>query len=157
MKKWMIVAALALSGCAQISNYDQAVKTPAPPELQGNWQTVGPQSKLISKQAMGSLVIGAEGDTLDCRQWQRVIAKPGKLARLGDEWVNVTRQVRVMPLVLENGELRYDGLRLRKVDRPTVECQQALEEVAKRPKAAVIQNIEPEIMRPVSAPSASAQ
>jgi len=62
----------------------------------------------------------------------------------------VTRQVRVMPLVLENGELRYDGLRLRKVDRPTVECQQALEEVAKRPNEAVIQNIEPEIMRPVS-------
>ena len=150
MKKWMIVAALALSGCAQISNYDQAVKTPAPLELQGNWQTVGPQSKLISQQAMGSLIIGAEGDTLDCRQWQRVIAKPGKLTRLGDDWVNVTRQVRVMPLVLENGELRYDGLRLRKVDRPTVECQQALEEVAKRPNDAVIQDIEPEIMRPVT-------
>ncbi|MBY4836624.1 lipoprotein YedD [Pantoea sp. DY-5] len=157
MKKWMIVAALALSGCAQISNYDQAVKTPAPLELQGNWQTVVPQSKLISKQAMGSLIIGAEGDTLDCRQWQRVIAKPGKLTRLGDDWVNVTRQVRVMPLVLENGELRYDGLRLRKVDRPTVECQQALEEVAKRPNEAVIQDIEPEIMRPVSVSSASAQ
>lgn len=150
MKKWMIVAALALSGCAQISNYDQAVKTPAPLELQGNWQTVGPQSKLISQQAMGSLIIGAEGDTLDCRQWQRVIAKPGKLTRLGDDWVNVTRQVRVMPLVLENGELRYDGLRLRKVERPTVECQQALEEVAKRPNEAVIQDIEPEIMRPIT-------
>jgi hypothetical protein len=153
MKKWMILAALALSGCAQISNYEQAVKTPAPLELQGSWQTVGPQSKLISKQAMGSLIIGAEGDTLDCRQWQRVIAKPGKLTRLDDEWVNVTRQVRVMPLVLENGELRYDGLRLRKVDRPTVECQQALEDVAKRPNEAVIQDIEPEIMQPVSAPT----
>jgi len=157
MKKWTILAALALSGCAQISNYEEAVKTPAPLELQGNWQTAGPQSKLISKQAMGSLIIGAQGDTLDCRQWQRVIAKPGKLTRLDDEWVNVTRQVRVMPLVLENGELRYDGLRLRKVDRPTVECQQALEEVAKRPQEAVIQDIEPEIMHPVSLSSKPAQ
>ncbi|WP_337022388.1 MULTISPECIES: lipoprotein YedD [unclassified Pantoea] len=153
MKKWMVLAALGLSGCAQISNYDEAVKTPAPVELQGNWQTVGPQSKLISGQAMGSLIIGAEGDTLDCRQWQRVIAKPGKLTRLSDEWVNVTRQVRVMPMTLENGELRYDGLRMRKVDQPTVECQQALKEVAKRPKDAVIQNIQPQIMEPVSFPA----
>ncbi len=149
----MVLAALGLSGCAQISNYDEAVKTPAPVELQGNWQTVGPQSKLISGQAMGSLIIGAEGDTLDCRQWQRVIAKPGKLTRLSDEWVNVTRQVRVMPMTLENGELRYDGLRMRKVDQPTVECQQALKEVAKRPKDAVIQNIQPQIMEPVSFPA----
>ncbi|WP_343551394.1 lipoprotein YedD [Pantoea sp.] len=153
MKKWMILAAMALSGCAQISNYEAAVKTPAPLELQGNWQTVGPQSKLINEQAMGSLIIGAQGDTLDCRQWQRVIAKPGKLTRLGDDWVNVTRQVRVMPLELENGELHYDGLKLRKVDRPTVECQQALQEVAKRPNEAVIQDIEPQIMQPVSVPT----
>lgn len=150
MKKWMILAALGLSGCAQISSYDQAVKTPAPQTLQGNWQTTGPQSKLISDQAMGSLIIGAQGDTLDCRQWQRVIAKPGKLARLDNTWVNVTRQVRVMPLVLENGELRYDGLRMRKVERPTLECQQALEEVAKRPGEAVIQNVEPQLMRPAT-------
>ncbi|MGK3126366.1 lipoprotein YedD [Candidatus Pantoea formicae] len=153
MKKWMLLAAIGLSGCAQITSYDGAVKTPAPQELKGNWQTVGPQSKLISSQAIGSLIIGAEGDTLDCRQWQRVIAKSGKLTRLGDQWVNVTRQVRVMPIVLNNGELRYDGLRMRKIDRPTVECQQALEEVAKRPNEAVIQNIEPEIMRPVSIPA----
>ncbi|MGK3113350.1 lipoprotein YedD [Candidatus Pantoea formicae] len=153
MKKWMLLAAIGLSGCAQITSYDSAVKTPAPQELKGNWQTVGPQSKLISRQAIGSLIIGAEGDTLDCRQWQRVIAKPGKLTRLGDEWVNVTRQVRVMPITLNNGELRYDGLRMRKIDRPTVECQQALKEVAKRPNEAVIQNIQPEIMEPVSVPS----
>ena len=153
MKKWMVLAALSLSGCAQISNYDEAVKTPAPVELKGNWQTVGTQRKFIIGQAMGSIIIGSEGDTLDCRQWQRVIAKPGKLTRLSDEWVNVTRQVRVMPIALENGELRYDGLRMRKVDRPTVECQQALVEVAKRPKDAVIQDITPEIMQPVSVPA----
>lgn len=151
MKKWMVLAALALSGCAQINSYDEAVKTPAPLDLQGNWQTMGPQSKLISSEAMASLIVSADGTTLDCRQWQRVIAKPGKLTRLDDDWVNVNRQARVMPLSLENGELHYDGLTLRKVDRPTVECQQALDEVAKRPGDAVIQDVEPQILRPFTA------
>ena len=36
MKKWMLIAALALSGCAQINDYENAVQTPAPAELQGN-------------------------------------------------------------------------------------------------------------------------
>ncbi|KGD75836.1 lipoprotein YedD [Pantoea vagans] len=147
MKKWMLIAALALSGCAQINDYENAVQTPAPAELQGNWQTVGPQSSLISGQAMASLIINADGSTLDCRQWMRVIAKPGKLTRLNGDYVNVTRRIRVMPLVVDNSELNYDGLALRKVARPTVECQQALEEVAKQPKAAVIQNIEPQLLR----------
>ncbi|QCA04044.1 lipoprotein YedD [Pantoea vagans] len=147
MKKWMLIAALALSGCAQINDYENAVQTPAPAELQGNWQTVGPQSSLISGQAMASLIINADGSTLDCRQWMRVIAKPGKLTRLNGDYVNVTRRIRVMPLVVDNSELNYDGLTLRKVARPTIECQQALEEVAKQPKAAVIQNIEPQLLR----------
>ncbi|MCX3309275.1 lipoprotein [Pantoea vagans] len=147
MKKWMLIAALALSGCAQINDYENAVQTPAPAELQGNWQTVGPQSNLISGQAMASLIINADGSTLDCRQWMRVIAKPGKLTRLNGDYINVTRRIRVMPLVVDNSELNYDGLTLRKVARPTVECQQALEEVAKQPKAAVIQNIEPQLLR----------
>ena len=147
MKKWMLIAALALSGCAQINDYENAVQTPAPAELQGNWQTVGPQSNLISGQAMASLIINADGSTLDCRQWMRVIAKPGKLTRLNGDYVNVTRRIRVMPLVVDNSELNYDGLTLRKVARPTIECQQALEEVAKQPKAAVIQNIEPQLLR----------
>ena len=146
MKKWMLIAALALSGCAQINDYDSAVQTPAPANLQGNWQTVGPQRGLISGQAIGSLIINADGSTLDCRQWQRVIAKPGKLTLLSGDYVNVTRQVRMMPLVVDNGELNYDGLTLRKVARPTVECQQALDEVAKQPKASVIQNIEPQLL-----------
>lgn len=147
MKKWMLIAALALSGCAQINDYENAVQTPAPAELQGNWQTVGPQSSLINGQAMASLIINADGSTLDCRQWMRVIAKPGKLTRLNGDYVNVTRRIRVMPLVVDNSELNYDGLTLRKVPRPTIECQQALEEVAKQPKAAVIQNIEPQLLR----------
>jgi len=143
----MLIAALALSGCAQINDYENAVQTPAPAELQGTWQTVGPQSSLISDKAIASVIINADGSTLDCRQWMRVIAKPGKLTRLSGDYVNVTRQVRVMPLVVENGELSYDRMTLRKVARPTVECQQALEEVAKQPKAAVIQNIEPQLLR----------
>ena len=147
MKKWMLIAALALSGCAQINYYENAVQTPAPADLQGNWQTVGPQSSLINGQAMASLIINADGSTLDCRQWMRVIAKPGKLTRLNGDYVNVTRRIRVMPLVVDNSELNYDGLTLRKVARPTIECQQALEEVAKQPKAAVIQNIEPQLLR----------
>ncbi|MGC1068489.1 lipoprotein YedD [Pantoea agglomerans] len=147
MKKWMLIAALALSGCAQINDYENAVQTPAPADLQGTWQTVGPQSSLISDRAIASVIINADGSTLDCRQWMRVIAKPGKLTRLSGDYVNVTRQVRVMPLVVENGELSYDRMTLRKVARPTVECQQALDEVAKQPKAAVIQNIEPQLLR----------
>jgi len=147
MKKWMLIAAMALSGCAQINDYENAVQTPAPADLQGTWQTVGPQSSLINDKAIASVIINADGSTLDCRQWMRVIAKPGKLTRLSGNYVNVTRQLRVMPLVVENGELSYDRMTLRKVARPTVECQQALEEVAKQPKAAVIQNIEPQLLR----------
>lgn len=94
MKKWMLIAALALSGCAQINDYENAVQTPAPADLQGTWQTVGPQSSLISDKAIASVIINADGSTLDCRQWMRVIAKPGKLTRLSGDYVNVTRQVR---------------------------------------------------------------
>ena len=51
MKKWMLIAALALSGCAQINDYENAVQTPAPAELQGTWQTVGPQQLLAYQLA----------------------------------------------------------------------------------------------------------
>ncbi|VFS30731.1 protein YedD [Enterobacter cancerogenus] len=32
-----------------------------------------------------------EGDTLDCRQWQRVLAVPGKLMLRSDDYYNVTK------------------------------------------------------------------
>lgn len=147
MKKWIVFCAVALSGCTQITNYDQAVKTPAPVTLQGSWQSVGPQSGLISDQAVASLLITAEGDTLDCRQWQRVIAKPGKLTVLDDDYVNVNKQLRVMPLELEGTTLHYDGLKLRKMDHPTAECQQALDALSSNPTAASLQNIEPALMQ----------
>lgn len=156
MKKWIVIATLALSGCAQLNNYSEAVKTPAPADLQGNWQTVGAQSALVSPEAIGSLYIGADGSTLDCRQWMRVIAKPGKLTRFDDQWVNVNRQVRVMPLVVENGELHYDGLTLRKVDRPTLECQQAQDMASKYPDLDQIQNVDVQILQPHTEASAPA-
>lgn len=133
MKKWIVAAAavVTLSGCAQLTDYASAVKTPPPAELVGNWQTFGPQKGLVSKEAKASLIITAEGDTLDCRQWQRVIAKPGKVTHLDGEWVNVNNQVRVMPLELEGTELHYDKLILQKVSQPTAECQKALADQAK--------------------------
>lgn len=142
MKKWIVAGAVLLSGCTQITNYNMAVKTPAPDSLQGIWQTSGPQSGLISEKATGTLIITHEGDTLDCRQWQRVIAKPGKLTVLDGDYVNINRQLRVMPLVLDGETLNYDKLELHRVARPTVECQKALEAVKAQPNARVIQDIQ---------------
>lgn len=131
MKKWMLtaLAAVTLAGCADIPNYQSAVKTPPPADLVGNWQTFGPQKGLVSKEAQGSLIITAEGDTLDCRQWQRVIAKPGKITQFKGEWVNVNNELRVMPLEREGNELHYDKLKLQKVQQPTQECQAALDKL----------------------------
>lgn len=143
MKKWIVMtaAAVALSGCAQIPNYHNVVKTPPPADLVGNWQTMGPQKGLVSKEAVASLIVTAAGDTLDCRQWQRVIAKPGKVTRLDDRWVNVNNEARVMPLEREGMTLHYDKLVLQKVQQPTAECQNALAHVndapTPKPKATV--------------------
>ncbi|MDI9019648.1 hypothetical protein MJN86_19200, partial [Salmonella enterica subsp. enterica serovar Lubbock] len=86
MKKVAIVGALlVLAGCAEVENYNDVVKTPAPAGLEGYWQSKGPQRKLVSPEVIASLVVTKEGDTLDCRQWQRVIALPGKLTMLSDD------------------------------------------------------------------------
>ncbi|MCU5773293.1 lipoprotein [Erwiniaceae bacterium BAC15a-03b] len=147
MKKWIVLCALALSGCTQITSYDQAVKTPAPADLQGVWQTVTPQSGLISEQAVASLIITPQGDTLDCRQWQRVIAKPGKLTVRSGDYVNVNRALRVMPLERKGTTLLYDKLEMQKMNHPTAECQQALDELPNQPTATTLQNIEPALMK----------
>ncbi|AKL11438.1 lipoprotein [Phytobacter ursingii] len=127
MKKQLIIGAmLALSGCVQVDDFTSVVKHPAPEGLAGNWQTVGPQSKLVSPEAIASLIITPEGDTLDCRQWQRVIAVPGKLMPRGDDWYNVTQQRDIYRLERDGNQLDYDGMTLRRVDKPTVECTQAL-------------------------------
>ena len=70
---------VALAGCVQVDRYEDVVKAPAPAGLAGFWQTKGPQSAMMSPDAIASLIVTKEGDTFDCRQWQRVIAQPGKL------------------------------------------------------------------------------
>ena len=123
MKKLAIAGALMLlAGCAEVENYNNVVKTPAPDWLAGYWQTKGPQRALVSPEAIGSLIVTKEGDTLDCRQWQRVIAVPGKIMLRSDDYYNVTRKLDVYPLERDGAALEYDGMELYKVDRPTVEC-----------------------------------
>lgn len=128
MKKVAIIGALLmLAGCAEVENYHNVVKTPAPAGLEGYWQTKGPQRSLVSPEAIGSLVITHAGDTLDCRQWQRVIALPGKLMMLSGELTNVTVNRDLYAIEREGSTLEYDGMTLERVTRPTAECAAALE------------------------------
>lgn len=123
MKKLAIVGALlVLAGCAEVENYNDVVKTPAPAGLEGYWQSKGPQRKMMSPEAIASLVVTKEGDTLDCRQWQRVIAVPGKLTMLSGELTNVTTKREIYPIERTGNTLTYDGMTLQRVDRPTTEC-----------------------------------
>ncbi|WP_317180079.1 lipoprotein YedD [Lelliottia amnigena] len=127
MKKIVMVGALmALTGCVQVDNYQDVVKHPVPADLAGYWQSKGPQSKMVSPQAIATLVVTKEGDTLDCRQWQRVVAVPGKIMLRSDDFYNVTRKLDVYQLDREGNTLEYDGMELQRVDRPTVECAQYL-------------------------------
>lgn len=128
MKKIAIIGALlALSGCVQVDNYQDVVKHPVPASLAGYWQTKGPQSKLVSPEAIASLVVTPLGDTLDCRQWQRVIAVPGKVMLRSDDFYNVTSKLDIYSLERDGSLLEYDGMTLERVTRPTVECADALE------------------------------
>lgn len=123
MKKIAIAGALlALTGCVQVDNYQDVIKHPAPSHLAGYWQSKGPQSAMVSPDAIATLVVTEEGDTLDCRQWQRVIAVPGKIMRRSDDYYNVTQKRDIYPLERDGAILEYDGMALQKVDRPTVEC-----------------------------------
>ena len=127
MKKIVMVGALlALTGCVQVDNYQEVIKHPVPAHLAGYWQSKGPQSKMVSPQAIATLVVTEEGDTLDCRQWQRVVAVPGKIMLRSDDFYNVTRKLDVYQLEREGNTLEYDGMELQRVDRPTVECAQYL-------------------------------
>ncbi|EPH6762279.1 lipoprotein YedD [Cronobacter dublinensis] len=113
---------LGLSGCVQVENYNEVVKTPPPAGIAGYWQSNGPQSKLVSPQAIASLVVTPAGDTLDCRQWQQVIALPGKLMRRDNDLYNVTSKLEVYSIEREGDTLEYAGMTLKRVDRPTTEC-----------------------------------
>ena len=127
MKKIAIMGALlALTGCAQVDNYQDVIKHPVPAHLAGYWQSKGPQSKMVSPEAIATLVVTEEGDTLDCRQWQRVIAVPGKLTMLSGDLTNVTVKRELYEIEREGNTLEYDGMTLQRVDRPTQECADAL-------------------------------
>lgn len=128
MKKLAIVGALlVLAGCAEVENYNDVVKTPAPAGLEGYWQSKGPQRKMMSPEAIASLVVTKQGDTLDCRQWQRVIAVPGKLTMFSGELTNVTSKREIYPIERTGSTLTYDGMTLQRVDRPTPECAEELQ------------------------------
>ncbi|EMJ4789227.1 lipoprotein YedD [Klebsiella oxytoca] len=126
MKKMVLAGALlALTGCVQVDSYSDIVKAPAPAGLEGYWQSAGPQSEMMSPDAIASLIVTKEGDTLDCRQWQRVIVLPGKLMKRDDVIYNVTSALDVYPLEREGNTLRYDRMTLKRVDRLTPECELA--------------------------------
>ncbi|WP_185928544.1 lipoprotein YedD [Klebsiella huaxiensis] len=126
MKKIVFAGALlALTGCVQVDNYSDVVKAPAPAGLEGYWQSAGPQSEMMSPDAIASLIVTKDGDTLDCRQWQRVITVPGKLMKRDDAVYNVTSALDVYPVEREGNTLRYDRMTLKRVDRLTSECEVA--------------------------------
>ncbi|WP_428984551.1 lipoprotein YedD [Raoultella lignicola] len=126
MKKLVIAGALlTLAGCVQVDNYNDVVKAPAPAGLEGYWQSKGPQSEMMSPDAIASLIVTKNGDTLDCRQWQRVIATPGKLMQRDDQTYNVTSGLDIYPIERSGNTLQYDRMTLVRVDRLTTECEQA--------------------------------
>lgn len=126
MKKIVMAGALlALAGCVQVDNYQNVVKVPAPAELEGFWQTKGPQSAMVSPEAIATFIVTKDGDTLDCRQWQRVIAEPGKLMKRDDQVYNVTSSLDIYPIERNGNSLEYDRMTLTRVDRLTPECEQA--------------------------------
>ncbi|VEB96510.1 lipoprotein [Cedecea lapagei] len=123
MKKLLVLAALvALSGCVEVRDYGQVVRTEAPAGMAGYWQSSGPQSELVSPEAIASLVVTPAGDTLDCRQWQRVITVPGKLTHLAGDLRNVTVKREIYPIERNGDTLEYAGMTLKRVDRLTTEC-----------------------------------
>ena len=128
MKKIAIAGALlALTGCVQVDNYKEVIKHPVPAHLAGYWQSKGPQSKMVSPEAIATLVVTEEGDTLDCRQWQRVIAVPGKLTLMSDDLTNVTVKRELYEVERDGNTIEYDGMTMERVDRPTAECAAALD------------------------------
>ncbi|VDR26306.1 lipoprotein [Raoultella terrigena] len=135
MKKIVIAGALlTLAGCVQVDNYNEVVKAPAPAGLEGYWQSKGPQSEMMSPDAIASLIVTKNGDTLDCRQWQRVIATQGKLMQRDDRVYNVTSGLDIYPVERTGNTLEYDRMTLTRVDRLTPECEQAWNKAAAAPK-----------------------
>ncbi|HCR0073120.1 lipoprotein YedD [Klebsiella aerogenes] len=126
MKKIVMAGALlTLAGCVQVDTYEAVVKAPAPAGLEGFWQSKGPQSAMVSPEAIATFIVTKDGDTLDCRQWQRVIAEPGKLMNRDNQVYNVTSSLDIYPIERNGNTLEYDRMTLTRVERLTPECEQA--------------------------------
>lgn len=135
MKQGLLIAGLLLlAGCAEVKEYSGVVAHPAPAGLTGYWQSVGPQSVLISPETRASLVVMPDGTTLDCRQWQRVTAVSGKLSLESDSdsWKNMTENGDIYSLALHDNQLKYAGMTLQRVNNLTSECAQALQTVTEK-------------------------
>lgn len=130
----LIVGIFLLAGCAKVKEYSGVIAHPAPTELTGYWQSVGPQSELISPEARVSLVVMPDGTTLDCRQWQRVIALSGKLSLKsdGESWQNMTEKGDIYSLVPHDSQLKYAGMTLQRVSKLTSECARALQTMTEK-------------------------
>ncbi|MCS5873224.1 hypothetical protein LN650_11405 [Klebsiella pneumoniae subsp. pneumoniae] len=71
-------------------------------------------------------MVTKEGDTFDCRQWQRVIAQPGKLMNRDSEIYNVTASHWTSILSSARAStISYDRMTLSRVERLTPECEKA--------------------------------
>lgn len=125
MRIWIVIAILSLTGCSPSENYQLAPKVTAPIALQGIWQTEGPQKGLISPGARATLMIDPKGNTLDCREWQRVITKFGKLIRVNQQIQNLNQALRSQPLQLKGEVLLYDKLVLHRKVAPSPACNKA--------------------------------
>jgi len=112
-----------LVGCAGYADYPQVAQTPAPVEVVGVWMSDGPQSSLVSPEAIASLVVNRAGNTLDCRQWQSTIERRGKLTWRGEQLYNINVKNEYQKITVTGDTMQYGRLRLHRVAKPTVECQ----------------------------------
>ncbi|MTD39287.1 lipoprotein [Erwinia sp. CPCC 100877] len=153
MKQLLLSLALvALSGCVQVDNYNEVVKYPAPAGMAGYWQSLEPQSEMVSQEAVASLVVTPEGDTLECRQWQRLIALPGKLMQHSDALYNVTIKREVYGIERHGDTLEYAGMTLHRVERLTDECADYL---AKHPPGQPIDEQDAKAALEITKPAAT--
>ncbi|MGS9179578.1 lipoprotein YedD, partial [Salmonella enterica subsp. enterica serovar Infantis] len=74
------------------------------------WNSKGTQRKLFSTEAIASMLVTKEVDSMDCRQCQRVIALPGNLTMLSDDLTNVTVNSELYEIEREGNTLEYDGM-----------------------------------------------
>ena len=64
---------------------------------------------MVSPEAIGGLIVTKGGRYPDCRQWQRVIAVPGKLTLMSDDLTNVTVKRELYEVERDGNTSEYDG------------------------------------------------